>query len=389
MDLGDAEGEVSALSRLSIVHANRLDFDAALEYGERGERTALESGDERLQATSMDALKQVALQTGDIDTLEELIPRLSAIHRRNDDLWLLQFAVLELGYADLERMRLDRAFAAFDEALSINRRIGDVGNEPIYLAVIGRAHRGRGEYEQAVALGRRARDLAIGLGHGEWSAWTAGWLGSTLLEVGDLAGASIMLTAGAEAAERAGADLHLVRYLGLGARAAQALGDAERAAELADRATAILDRVRVRAPRANVMGQDAYVGVAMVRLAQGRHEDAEGLVRPIVSACSACGWSDGIVDGSLVLAEAARERGDVSGSVDASMAAVTEARRTGLPTLWRAHRGAAHALRAAGQDDRAAVHDAEAERAFARLLGGIHDRSIRDAFASVWSGGPS
>jgi hypothetical protein len=71
------------------------------------------------------------------------------------------------------------------------------------------------------------------------------------------------------------------------------------------------------------------------------------------------------------------------------MAAVTEARRTGLPTLWRAHRGAAHALRAAGQDDRAAVHDAEAERAFARLLGGIHDRSIRDAFASVWSGGPS
>lgn len=388
-DLRDTEGEVSALSRLSIVHVNRLDFDAALEYGERGRRAALASGDERLQATAMDALKQVALQTGDVDALEELVRRLCEIHRRNDDLWLLQFAVLELGYADLERMRLDRAFAAFDEAFAINRRIGDVGNEPLYLSLIGRAQRGRGEYEQAVALGRQAHDLAVGLGHGEWSAWTAGWLGSTLLEVGDFVGASSMLAAGAESAEQAGADLHLVRYLGLGARAAQALGDADRAAGLADRATSLLDRVRVRAPRAYVNGQDAYVGVALVRLAQGQLEAAEELVRPLVFACFACGWSDGIVDGSLVLAEAAIRRGDVSGSVEAATAAVTEARRTGLPTAWRAHRGAARALRAAGQADRAAGHEAEAERAFAPLLARIHDRSIRETLASVGGGGPS
>jgi tetratricopeptide (TPR) repeat protein len=380
---------VSALSRLSIVHANRLDFDAALGYGQRAEHAAVASRDERLQAKGMDALKQVALQTGDVDTLEELVPRLCEIHRRNDDLWLLQFAVLELGYADLERMRLDQAFAAFDEALAINRRIGDVGNEPLYLAMIGRAHRGRGDYEQAVALGRQAHDLAVGLRHGEWSAWTAGWLGSTLLEVGDVAGASSMLTVGAESAERAGADLHLVRYLGVGARAAQALGDAERAAELADRATAILDRVRVRAPRAYVTGQDAYVGVAHVRLAQGRLDAAEELVRPIVSACSACGWSDGIVDGSLALAEVALRRGDVSGSVGRATAGVIEARRTNLPTLWLAHRAAGRTLRAAGEDDRAARHDAAAELAFARLLDGIHDRSIREAFASGEGGGPS
>src|SRR5262249_46295634 len=170
-----------------------------------------------------------------------------------------------------------------------NRRIGDVGNEPLYLALIGRAHRGRGDYDQAVALGRRARDLAVELGHEEWSAWTAGWLGATLLEVGDLAGAADLPEAGPGPAERAGADLHLVRYLGMGAWTAEALGDAERAGVLADRATAILDRVRVRPPRAYVVGQDAYVGVALVRLAQGRHEVAEELVRPIVAACSASG----------------------------------------------------------------------------------------------------
>jgi hypothetical protein len=75
----------------------------------------------------------------------------------------------------------------------------------------------------------------------------------------------------------------------MAARAAQELGDSERAADLADRATRILDRVRVRPPRACVIGQDAYVGVALVRLAQGRVETVDDLVGPIVSACSACG----------------------------------------------------------------------------------------------------
>ena len=53
----------------------------------------------------MDALKQVALQTGDFETQERLAERLALIHRRNDDLWMLQFAVEELAYADLARMR--------------------------------------------------------------------------------------------------------------------------------------------------------------------------------------------------------------------------------------------------------------------------------------------
>jgi class 3 adenylate cyclase/tetratricopeptide (TPR) repeat protein len=388
-DLGDTEGEVSALARLSIVHANRLDFDAALEYGEQGERAALASGDERLQAKAMDALKQTALQTGDVATLEALVERLTEIHRRNDDLWLLQFAVLEVGYADLERVRLDRASAELQEALAINRRIGDVGNEPVYLAVIGRVHRGRGEYERALALGRQAHDLALELGHGEWTAWSALWLGSTLLEVGDVAAASALFVAGAEAADRAGADLHLVRCLGMAARTAQALGDAQRAADLADRATEILDRVRVRAPRAYVIGQDAYVGVAIVRLAQGRLGTAGEILKPIVSACSACGWSDGIVDGSLVLADAALRRGEATTAVETATAAVTEARRTGLPTLWRAHRTVAEAMRANGDEDAAHEQDAEADRAFAHLLGQIHDRKLRDTFASAGPGGPS
>jgi class 3 adenylate cyclase/tetratricopeptide (TPR) repeat protein len=387
--LGDAEGEVSALSRLSIVHANRLDFDAALAFGERALRSSEALGREHPKAMAMDALKQVAMQTGDFETQERLAARLAEIHRRNDDLWLLQFPVVEVAYSDLARMRLDRSLAGLEESLAINRRIGDVGNEPMYLAILGRAHRARGDYDEALAVGRRAFDLARELGHGEWTGWAAAWLGSTLVELDAFGEAAGLLEDGAEAAERSDAGLHLVRCLGTGAWAAERLGERGRALTLADRAASILDRIRVRPPRAWVAGYDAYVGVARLRLAIGEPELAEELVSPIVAACRACGWSDGVVDGSLVIAEAAVRRGTTAVAVVAAENALAEALRTGLPTVWRAHRAVAEAYRAAGDEKRATEHAAEAERGFAQVVGGIHDRAIREALVSASNGGPS
>jgi class 3 adenylate cyclase/tetratricopeptide (TPR) repeat protein len=387
--LGDAEGEVSALSRLSIVHANRLDFDAALAFGERALRSSDVLHDEHAEAMAMDALKQVALQTGDFETLERLAARLAEIHRRNDDLWLLQFAVVEVAYADLARMRLDRLFAGLDESMSINRRIGDIGNEPMYLAILGRAHRGRGDYDDALAVGRRAFDLARELGHGEWTGWAAAWLGSTLVELGAFGEAVELLEEGAEAADRSDAGLHLVRCLGTGAWAAERLGERDRAVTLADRAASVLDRIRVRPPRAWVAGYDAYVGVARVRLATGEPELAEELVSPIVAACRVCGWSDGVVDGSLLLSEVARLREKPAVAVVAGEHALEEALRAGLPTVWRAQRAAARAYRAAGDEKRATLHAAEAERGFAQVVAGIHDRTIREALVSASNGRPS
>ncbi len=385
----DAAGEVSALSRLSIVHANRLDFDAALASGERALRSSEALQDERAEAAAMDALKQVALQTGDFETLERLAARLAEIHRRNDDLWLLQFAVAELAYADLARVRLDRSFGGLEESLSINRRIGDIGNEPMYLAILGRAHRGRGDYDEALEVGRRAFDLARELGHGEWTAWAAAWLGSTLVELGAFVAAAELLEEGAEAADRSDAGLHLVRCLGTGAWAAERLGERGRAVALADRAAVILDRIRVRPPRAWVAGYDAYVGVARLRLAVGEPAHAEQIVAPIVAACGWCGWSDGVVDGSIVLAEAALRGGTAGVAVVAAERALEEALRTGLPTVWRAHRAVAEAYRASGDEKRAADHAAEADRGLARVLERIHDPAIREALVSASNGRPS
>ena len=84
------------------------------------------------------------------------------------------------------------------------------------LATLGRAHRGRGDYDQALAVGRRAFDLARELGHGEWTGWAAAWLGSTLMELGAFGEAAGLLEQGAEAAERSDAGLHLVLMPGDG-----------------------------------------------------------------------------------------------------------------------------------------------------------------------------
>jgi class 3 adenylate cyclase/tetratricopeptide (TPR) repeat protein len=381
--LGDATGEVSALSRLSLVHANRLDFEAALGYGERALASARASGDERAEAVVMDAVKQTALETGDFDTLEQLAGRLVEIHRRNDDLWLLQFALLEAGYADVGRMRLDGAFARLEEAFSICRRIGDAGNEPLYLTLLGRAHRGRGQYDEALELEQRSFHLARELGHHEFTSWAAAWLGSTFLELDAFDEAVEVLSVGVEAADRSAADLHLVRCLGMNAWATWRVGDNDRAVELADRATSILDRIRVRPPRAYVAGHDAYVGVAKVRLERGDVAGAVKLISPIVEACRACGWCDGIVDGSLVVADAALRQGDIAAATGAAESAVAEAVRVGLPTALRAHRTLAEAYRAAGDEQRAALHSAEAETASARIAERIDDRAIREAFISA------
>jgi aspartate aminotransferase-like enzyme len=76
-------------------------------------------------------------------------------------------------------------------------------------------------------------------------------------------------------------------------------------------------------------------------------------------------------------------------AVVAAEHALEEALRTGLPTVWRAHRAVAEAYRVAGDEKHATEHAGEAERAFAQVVAGIHDRTIREALVSASNGGPS
>ncbi len=116
---GDAAARVTALARLSIVHTNMVRLDLGREFGERALSAARASGDERLLAVALDAQKQVVLQLGDGARLAEIADELEAIHRWNDELWLLQFVLFERGYMAVGTARWDEADARLREALEI------------------------------------------------------------------------------------------------------------------------------------------------------------------------------------------------------------------------------------------------------------------------------
>ena len=69
--------------------------------------------------------------------------------------------------------------------------------------------RARGHYQSAVTLGRAASDSAHTIDNAQWTAWTEAHLGAILAEVGDDDGALAHLSAGREAAERAGVRIQL------------------------------------------------------------------------------------------------------------------------------------------------------------------------------------
>ncbi|HTA06393.1 MAG TPA: AAA family ATPase, partial [Solirubrobacteraceae bacterium] len=75
-ELGDESGQVSALSRLSLVLANELEFAEAVDLSERALEIARRAGDELAVSRAMDSLKFAALQLGDLERLQELCAEL-------------------------------------------------------------------------------------------------------------------------------------------------------------------------------------------------------------------------------------------------------------------------------------------------------------------------
>ena len=218
-ELGDATGRVSALSRLTITWANRAQLDRAQRSGELALEAASASGDERLLAVALDALKLVALLLGRLADVERYGDELRRMYARRNDRWLEQFVDLETAYASIAGCRFDEARRRLDRALTTNRELHDDGNEPLIIGTFAPYHRCRGELDAAIGIGRRALVLARERGHAEWIASTASQLGATLLQAGAGDEAVEVLREGVDAAERSGADMHDLRCSGLLVRA--------------------------------------------------------------------------------------------------------------------------------------------------------------------------
>jgi class 3 adenylate cyclase len=375
-ELDDTVGQTNALDRLAVISAHMLEFDRALELGERALELARAAGDDTVVARAIDSIKLTAWQLGDLAKLEELTDELERVWRERGDLWYLQFTVLEASFVPIGRARWGEAAKRLNDAAAINRRVRDPVAEVLILDALCWLHRSRGAYEESLAAGRRAAAQAAGTA---WEAWAAATLGWTLLDLRAPADAAELLERGLTAGERMGASNPIVRCLGQLAWARWLLGDKDDAQALATRGEELLARVSAPGGGAFLFGAHAYTAIARVLLASGAPDRGEVLLRPVLEAAQRSGWVEAVATTGLALGLCLEARGELdrARAMLGGAAAVSDER--GIPTPgWEAHAALARMLRASGEPDEAEEHAAAAQAIVERMTASLKDDSQRD-----------
>lgn len=365
-ELGDTVAQTNALDRQAVISSHLLEFDRALDLGERALELARATGDDTVVGRAIDSIKLAVWQLGDLDRLEKLTAELERVWRERGDLWYLQFTLLEAAFVPIGRARWDEAAERLKDAAAINRRARDPLAEVLILDGLCWLHRSRGAYEEALTAGRRAVKQGAGIG---WEAWAAATLGWALLDLRAAADAAEVLERGLVAGERFGGSNEIVRCLGQLAWARWLLGAEVEASALAARAEELLGDVT---GGAFLFGAHAYVATARVLLAAGAAERGETLLRPVLAAAKRFGWLEAAATTGLVLGLCHEARGELDQACAtlAEAAAVTDAH--GIPAPgWEAHAALAR-LGAGG------THAAAAQAIVESMAATLNDEAQRD-----------
>lgn len=337
-DLGDREAEVDILTRLAVVWANRARFDLAFDHANEAVAMARGLGTERALALALDGLKAAAAYSGDLASLERLLPELERILRQTGQLWLLQWAVFESAFPAMAGGDFDRAVDRIDAALALNRRSGYVAYQPMFAAHLGWIHRAQGAYGRALTVGSEAVRTAEEIEHPWWTAFAEAMLGWTLTETGSFDDAAVHLEHGLAAAERNGAESYLIPCLAHLARARWLGGRPEEAVAHLERAETALDAVGVPPGMAYLYGAHAAIAAGQVRLELGDPGPVEARITPIRRAAEAVGWRGVEADATLLLARCRHAAGALEDARSLAERALEVAADPGLPRVaWEGH----------------------------------------------------
>jgi DNA-binding SARP family transcriptional activator len=331
-ELGDTAAETHALGRLAVISTHQLEFDRALNLGERALELARGTGDPAVVGRAMDSIKLAVWQLGDLPRLEELTAALEPLWRERGDLWYLQWTLLESAFVPIGAARWEQAEQRLADAMEINRHVYDPLAEVLMLDALCWLNRSRGTYENALAAGQRAMTLGAEVG---WEEWAAATLGSTLLDLGAFDHAAEVLDRGLKVAERVGARNQIVRCLAQLAWAQLELGAADDAFRLAARGEELLERV-TGGPF--LFGVHAYGAVARVLLASGAAERGETLLRPALAAAQKFGWREAAATTGLVVGLCLEARGELDQARATLRQAAEISDASGIPAAgWEAH----------------------------------------------------
>ena len=336
--LGDQAAAADLLARLAIIATNRLQFDLALDYGQRAVTAGRAASNGQALAAGLDGLKTVHAYLGHTDVLATVLDELDPLLRRQGDLYLLQTAVFESAYVPMAAGDWDQAIAAMESAIEINRRSGWPQWSAWYLACLGWLARLRGRDDEAVSLGRRALHLCQANDHPWVGALVCAELGTTLVAAGNRAEAIELFERGHATAQTAGAEAYLLRCLG-------PLAEVTRSPAVLAEADRLLAGARLPAGDAWVLGYEVYLSVARGWLTADQPERARAVLAPLLGAVERVPWVAALA-AALVVDGAALGR---LGERDQARAAVDRgaalARDHGLAHVLREARTAASLVR--------------------------------------------
>ncbi len=379
-ELGDESGQVNALSRLSLVLANELEFAEAVELGERALGIARGAGDELAVSRAMDSLKFAALQLGDLERLRELCAELERAQRKRGEEWYLQFTLCESCYVPLERCDWQEAEQRIEEALAISERIGEPNSGVLIRDTLGLIARCRGDYTRSLAFGREALARAD-TPDADWLGWAAAGLAGTLLDLRATDEAVAVLERGLAAAERNGARGQIFRCLGALSSASRMASAETRARTLAERAQQIAEQVTTPPGKVDFWGEQAYFAIAETHLAAGEIERAEETMRGRLKAWQGSGARRSIAMTARLLSRCAEARGDWASAARMLARSAQAAGDEGLICeRWQIEAGLARVATAADRLEQAEDHSRRARELIDTMAASVRDEEIGTRF---------
>lgn len=327
--LGDRASEANFLSRLGVIAANRLQLDAALGYGLRAVAAGRAGADEQALADGLDGLKTACLSLGDTRALAEVLAELTPLLRRRGDLFLLQWAEFEGAFLAVAAADWDRATAAIETAIEVNRASGYPHCTAWYMTHLGWLARLRGRDDEAIAVGRRAVALCEQHEHHWWQAATRTMLGDTLLVSGDRAGAVTLYEEGLAAARQSGMEAYLLRCA---APLAAATGSSAVLAEAAD----WLEQAGIPDGGAWMLGYEVYLSLAEAWLGHGEPDRARAALAPLLAVAEREPWIPALAAALAADGRALARLGQREQARAALQRAARLAGEHGLPHVLRA-----------------------------------------------------
>jgi DNA-binding SARP family transcriptional activator/tetratricopeptide (TPR) repeat protein len=326
--LGDQAAAADLLARLAIIATNRLQFDLALDYGQRAAAAGRAASDEHALAAGLDGLKNVHAYLGHTDVLATVLDELDPLLRRQGDLYLLQTAVFESAFVPMAAGDWDQAITATESAIEINRRSGWPHWAASYFAYLGWLARLRGRDDEAVSLGRRALHLCQANDHPWVDALACAELGTTLVAAGNRAEAIELLERGHATAETAGAEAYVLHCLG-------PLAEVTRSPAVLAEADRLLAGARLPAGDAWVLGYEVYLSVARGWLTADQPERARAVLAPLLGAVDRVPWVAALAAALVVDAEALSHLGELARARAALDRGTALARDHGLAHVLR------------------------------------------------------